>query len=312
MTDEVTLPRYPVTPLLRHLMKMMITKPRHYTLPPALIAEQEQNPLTADLYLCEISEIQADSESFWSENSPLLQHLLIFCSKGGGIIQISNDLVPFSQNQYCIIPKGFTYKFQTMSEGVSVFFTCKFDGVKTRIMEKDFTVVRDLLPSANNMVANRIMLFDELFNNLAKGFYNANYQYLSLCFGHLLATFLYASKTSDDLLEEQNPGISKAIQLMEQSLNVKLSLEEIASASGYSPSYFISLFSRKTGYSPLSYYSHLKISKACEYLDYSKLKIKQIAFALGYTDPYYFSKDFQKKMGLSPRNYRKRIGGKFL
>ncbi len=156
------------------------------------------------------------------------------------------------------------------------------------------------------------MLFDELFNNLAKGFYNANYQYLSLCFGHLLATFLYASKTSDDLLEEQNPGISKAIQLMEQSLNVKLSLEEIASASGYSPSYFISLFSRKTGYSPLSYYSHLKISKACEYLDYSKLKIKQIAFALGYTDPYYFSKDFQKKMGLSPRNYRKRIGGKFL
>jgi len=152
VTDEVTLPRYPVTPLLRHLMKMMITKPRHYTLPPALIAEQEQNPLTADLYLCEISEIQADSESFWSENSPLLQHLLIFCSKGGGIIQISNDLVPFSQNQYCIIPKGFTYKFQTMSEGVSVFFTCKFDGVKTRIIQSHYAFRRIIQQSCKRLL----------------------------------------------------------------------------------------------------------------------------------------------------------------
>jgi AraC-like DNA-binding protein len=69
------------------------------------------------------------------------------------------------------------------------------------------------------------------------------------------------------------------------------------------------MFSRKTGYSPLSYFSHLKIDKACEYLDFSKLKIKEISFALGYSDPYYFSKDFQKKIGLSPRNYRKRVVG---
>ena len=174
-------------------------------------------------------------------------------------------------------------------------------------MEKEFTVVRDLIPSINNMVANRMMLFDELFINLTKGFYNANYPYVNLCFGHLLATFLYASRTSDDLLEEQNPGITRAIHFMEQNLDKKLTLEQIAEEAGYSASYFISIFSKNTNYSPLSYYSHLKIDKACEYLDFSKLKIKEISFLLAYTDPYYFSKDFQKKMGLSPRNYRKRV-----
>lgn len=288
----------------------MIVKKRFYKLPPYIVAEQQANPITKDLYVCELAEIIVKQETFWSENSKLDNHLLIYCTKGGGIIQIANDLVPFKQNQFCIIPEGFLFKIQTGPVETSVFYTCKFNGEKSKIMEADFTVVRDLIPSANNLVANRIMLFDELFNNLTKGFYNANFKYINLAFGHLLATFVYASKTSDDFLEEQNPGISRAIQFMEQNLDKKLTLNEIADESGYSPTYLTTLFRKQTGYSPLSYFSHLKIGKACEYLDYSKQKIKEIAFLIGYSDPYYFSKDFQKKMGLSPRQYRKRIAGK--
>lgn len=285
----------------------MILKKRFFKLPAFIVTEQQNNPLTKDLYLCELSEILIKQNTLWSDKIKQEDHQLIFCTKGGGIIQIMNDMIPFSQNQYCIIPQGFLFKIQTGDADPSVFLTCKFNGEKSKIMEKDFTVVRDLIPSANNMVANRIMLFDELFNNLTKGFYNANYQYINLCFGHLLATFIYASRTSDDLLEEQNPGISRSIQFMEQNLNKKLTLDEIAEEAGYSPSYLTTLFRKKTGYSPSSYFSHLKITKACEYLDFSKHKIKEISFLMGYTDPYYFSKDFQKKLGLSPRNYRKRV-----
>lgn len=287
----------------------MFIKRRFFKIPGYIVSEQRQDPLTKDLYLCELSEILIRKEMLWSENIKLDNHFLIFCTKGGGILQIANDMVPFSQNQYCIIPEGFTFKIQTGNADPSIFYTCKFNGEKSKIMEKDFTVVRDLIPSVNNMIANRIMLFDELFNNLTKGFYNANYKYINLTFGHLLATFIYASKTSDDFLEEQNPGITRAIQHMEQNLDKKLTLSELAEEAGYSPSYLTTIFRKNTGYSPLSYFSHLKISKACEYLDFSKFKIKEISFMMGYSDPYYFSKDFQKKIGLSPRNYRKRIVG---
>lgn len=285
----------------------MIIRKRFFRIPPYIIAEQMMNPLTQDLYLCELSELLIKRETFWSENARLENHLLVYCTKGGGILQIDGDLVPFNANQYCIIPEGFEFKMHTGITDPSVFFTCKFNGAKSKIMEKDFTVVRDLMPSVNNMVANRQMLFDELFNNLNKGFYNANFKYINLAFGHLLATFLYASKTSDDFWEEQNPAITRAIHFMEQNLGRKLSLKEIAQESGYSPTYLTTLFQRNTGYSPLSYFSHLKITKACEYLDYSRLKIKEIGFQLGYADAYYFSKDFLKRMGMSPKNYRNRL-----
>mgnify|MGYP001321742733 CR=1 FL=1 len=285
----------------------MILEKRYFKIPSAIIEEQKQDPITKDLYLCELAEFQIEKNTLWSEDLKLDNHVLIFCTKGECILQIDRDMIPFHQNQYCIIPEGFNFKIQTGENDISIFYTCRFNGGKSKIMEEDFTVVRDLIPSVNNMVANRVMLFDELFNNLTRGFYNTNYKYINLTFGHLLATFIYASKTSDDFMEEQNPGITYAIQFMKQSLNKKLSLKEIADEAGYSPSYLITIFQKTTGYSPLSYFSHLKITQACEYLDYSKLKIKEIGFKLGYSDPYYFSKDFIKKMGMSPKGYRNRI-----
>jgi len=150
-------------------------------------------------------------------------------------------------------------------------------------------------------------LFDEIFNNLSKGFHNQNIEYVNFCFGHLLATFIYANRTSDDLADESSPAVRRALHFLERNLHKKLSLRQIASEVGYSPTYFTTLFRKETNYAPLSYFSHLKVLKACEFLDYTRMKVKEISFQLGYSDPYYFTRDFKKKMGMSPRQYRNRI-----
>ncbi|MDR1406792.1 MAG: AraC family transcriptional regulator, partial [Tannerella sp.] len=43
--------------------------------------------------------------------------------------------------------------------------------------------------------------------------------------------------------------------------------------------------------------------RACNYLQFSDLKIKEIAFRLQYYDPFHFSKSFRREMGITPKEY---------
>lgn len=285
----------------------MIKEIRYFKIPPPLLKEQKENLMTGDLYLAEAGEIEVEKGSIWDTGKKLENNTLVYCLKGSGILMISGEQVPVSNDQYFIIPEGFSFKFYSVINENSRLFVGCFNGTKAKLMENDFSVVRSLIPSVNNLVANREMLFNEIFNNLAKGFHDENLVYVNFCFGHLLATFVYAHKTSDDLADESNPAIRQSIAYMNKNLDKKLTLHQIAKEAGYSATYFTTLFRTETGYSPLSYFSHLKILKATEYLDYTRNKVKAISFLLGFSDPYYFTRDFKKRMGMSPRQYRNRV-----
>lgn len=285
----------------------MIKIIRQYLIPKPLVEEQAKNKLTYDLYLTQIGEIEVEEGKIWSSNKKLERYILVYCIKGSGIVLIQNEQLTVSNDQFFIIPKGESFKFYSILDVNTRFFIAYFDGKKPKRLVKEFALVRNLIPSVNNMVANREMLFDEIFNNLSKGFHDENLEYVNFCFGHLLATFIYANKTSEDIADESSPAVRKAIAFLNKNLDKKLTLNELSKEVGYSPTYLSTLFKAETNYSPMSYFSHLKIVKACEMLDYTHLKIKEISFSLAYSDPYYFTRDFKKKMGLSPRNYRNRI-----
>ena len=276
-------------------------------MPAPLIEEQKVNPLTRELYLTEIGEIIVEKGTFWNLNKKLDFNLLAFCTRGNGIVEILGEQIPVSGDQFFVIPKGDTFKFYSVIDENTRFLIVYFDGRKVKMLGKEFSVVRNLIPSVNNLVANREMLFEEIFNNLTKGFHDENLEYVNFCLGHLLATFIYANKTSEDMADESNPVIRRAIDFMNKNISRKLTLQQISYEVGYSPTYFTTLFKNETNYSPLSYFSHLKILKATEFLDYTRQKVKEISFSLGYSDPYYFTKDFKKKMGMSPRQYRNRV-----
>jgi two-component system response regulator YesN len=54
------------------------------------------------------------------------------------------------------------------------------------------------------------------------------------------------------------------------------------------------------------YLIQVRLNKAKELLSQIDLKVKQIAYEVGFTDPNYFCRAFKKKMGLNPTNWRLR------
>ena len=90
---------------------------------------------------------------------------------------------------------------------------------------------------------------------------------------------------------------------MKENITEKLSLNEIATALGYSTSRFSAIFKQETNNSVINYFIELKIQKACELLSTKELSITQVGEYLNFDTPQYFSAQFKKIMNLTPSQF---------
>jgi two-component system response regulator YesN len=84
----------------------------------------------------------------------------------------------------------------------------------------------------------------------------------------------------------------------------ELSLEEVASVTGMSPSYFAVVFKQVTGQTFNRYLTRLRINRAKDLLLYSDLRSYEIAEAVGYESASYFARVFRKVEGITPSDYK--------
>ncbi|MBI9103969.1 MAG: helix-turn-helix domain-containing protein [Spirochaetales bacterium] len=102
-------------------------------------------------------------------------------------------------------------------------------------------------------------------------------------------------------------GTERAIRIakiyFEEHLEGDLVMEDLLERVGMSYSVFQRTFKEYTGLSPYSYFLQLKIHEACRLL-LDRVPVKEIAFKLSFENPYYFSRLFKNKTGLSPTKWQ--------
>lgn len=69
-------------------------------------------------------------------------------------------------------------------------------------------------------------------------------------------------------------------------------------------------FKQVTGVPPIEYLQHIRIEKAKQQLEQTNLNISEIINETGYTDPKSFRKVFLKLVGMTPLEYRNKLGVK--
>jgi AraC-like DNA-binding protein len=80
-------------------------------------------------------------------------------------------------------------------------------------------------------------------------------------------------------------------------------LTEIAAGCLLDASYLCRLFERFDYESPYQYLTRLKMNYAAEQLQVPGMLVKQVASALGFSDPFNFSRVFSRVLGMSPRRF---------
>jgi transcriptional regulator GlxA family with amidase domain len=99
--------------------------------------------------------------------------------------------------------------------------------------------------------------------------------------------------------------ISDIIKAVTSNFQKSWKIEELAEIVNLSKSRFEELFKQETQLSPIQFVRHLRFEKAKELLETTHLTVKEIGFAVGINDQSGFVRDFKKKYGTSPTEYRK-------
>lgn len=94
---------------------------------------------------------------------------------------------------------------------------------------------------------------------------------------------------------------------MKEEYFLDLKLSSFAEEYYINQSYLSTLFLQETGQNFTKYLTEIRIQKAKELLESTKFSTMRVAEFVGYNDRGYFTGVFQKKVGLSPAEYRKSV-----
>ena len=83
-----------------------------------------------------------------------------------------------------------------------------------------------------------------------------------------------------------------------------LSVDKVAGLLHLGRTIFYKKVRGTTGYTPNEYIRVIRLSKAAELLKEGEKNVSEVAYAVGFDNPYYFSKCFKEQFGMPPSQYR--------
>lgn len=280
---------------------------RVIVLPQLLLELMRDNPLTGDLYIHSLGHVaHAQHHSVTRENG-CHEYIFIYCTWGQGEIHVAHESFVLLANQYVVLPADIAHHYKASDCDPWSIYWVRFSGEKAKIYAKSMTTPATIPPSVYSRIEQRIEFFENMYEVLCGELNLEKLNYANICFAHFISLFLYTDlfRESQSAPKYAEGMINRVTHFMNENIERKLTLDEIADYAGYSPSYFYRQFIKQTEMSPIDYFIHMKIAKASIYLIKTSMTISQIAAKLGFNSADYFSRTFTKTIGISASEFRK-------
>lgn len=107
-----------------------------------------------------------------------------------------------------------------------------------------------------------------------------------------------------DFKDTANYLTAFAARYVERNYMNPITVDDLANRLGITRKHLCAVFNRVLQITPKQFIILYRIEKACKLLLSSNQSIQEIAEAVGYTNQFYFSKEFKRIVGKSPSEYR--------
>ncbi|WP_299434905.1 AraC family transcriptional regulator [uncultured Maribacter sp.] len=280
---------------------------RMNALPKSVVNIAKTNQITKNFYISDLGYYPMANNHHRLRKKGAKQFIFIYCTKGKGEIILNGSRTLISPNQFFIIPKDVKHEYSADESNPWSIYWIHFNGVMALELYKRYASTNTKNYRNIPFSIKKIELFDKIFNLLNMNYLENQIEYANLLSLNFINSFIYNDIESGKTSPNHDTLIHLIKNFLINNLDNNYTLDEIASKFNYSKSYLHTKFKNKTGYPVMVFFKLKKIQKACEYLNYTDLSIKEISFMIGYEDPLYFSRIFKNYMGMSPRIYKQNL-----
>ena len=230
-------------------------------------------------------------------------NILIYCLHGKGYCSIGRYHFDILPNQYLILPTtSDILTYWADSDEPWTIYWVHFTGPSIESFNQSLNIFGHKGPVTFPLNRRGLSVWEEMYTCLTNGLNIDNVRHANLCLHHFIASFLYPDPGVHQKDDEDQ--IAATINYMEGMVDSRITVEALAERLKLSTSHFSAIFRKATGMPPMDYFIQLKMQKACQLLYLNNMKVKEVAEAIGYEDPFYFSRQFKKHMKVSPLLYK--------
>lgn len=232
---------------------------------------------------------------------PLAQFTYIIIETGGATLSWGGESITLSDGEAALLPP----------ETVDATFECHTD---CRVLWLRFAgplapqFIKKLgallnVPMRQSVLPSQIYLARQVVQVIVRhdGTSDATYQLQQLMWG-LLASHSGQPVAMDAMLSHEIAKVVDALRADNYRSN--FSLQDMANISRMPMETFRKRFVAEVGMPPLNYLLYCKMEHAKDLLG-KHYSVKQAGCEVGMMDPYHFSKQFKKVVGISPSGYKK-------
>lgn len=229
-----------------------------------------------------------------SFNFDLKSNELIFHLTGESQIHFNNKVFNTKPYNIRFLPKGKVFRYDVerkmKSSCIDIFF------------QTDKPISDEAFVIDSNENKNITALFKKAFSVwVAKG-EGYNFECISL----LYKIFAEISK-QNYIPEKQFAHIKPVADYINNNfLSKNITTQDLLNLTDIGYTYLKSLFIKRYGLPPKKYIIQLKINHACDLIECNQYSITQIAEMCGFSDVYFFSRQFKEYVGISPTEFAKK------
>lgn len=232
---------------------------------------------------------------------------LFYVLHGEGVFYIENEKVPVKTDDLIIINPNVEHTEKTFPNNPMEYIVFGVEGLAFSFTEHDQAYGRGYsfysYGSDKNQFINFAQLMMHEFQDKKPGFEK-------VCHGLLDVLLVYISRKQKlSVISESSFQLSKECAIAKRYIDTNyaqdITLDSLAEITHINKFYLAHSFTECIGQSPISYLTERRLAACKELLSSSNLSVTQIATSAGFSSQSYFSQIFNKKVGMSPRQYRK-------